>query len=330
MSLLQQIVHKFARRIFPPNRMGRIASHAMYRVRLISVSRYTSRFTKYVPPKVQIGEIRINGNRRPLFMLGLDGDDYIARQAWCHGPDSYEYPLPKVLKRICYESRGVVIVGANTGFYVLQIAATSTAERIVAFEPYDRARDVLADNLRLNGLSDRVDVVAMAVGASCEEMEFVLPVPRFGTTIETSGTLEKGFHSNEIIGCAQKVHTTSLDAWSPTLSVPIDVIHLDVEGYEYGVLEGASETIERDRPLLFIEVLPCRDSAAQRLTEFCGLHGYSCFQMLTETIIETGQVIASKCSLNQCLMPLERIEQTLDVLREMGFSVERLHAECRS
>jgi FkbM family methyltransferase len=48
----------------------------------------------------------------------------------------------------------------------------------------------------------------------------------------------------------QKIHVMKVD----DLALPIcDLIYLDVEGYEYFVLQGASETIRRCRPVIAIE-----------------------------------------------------------------------------
>jgi hypothetical protein len=37
-------------------------------------------------------------------------------------------------------------------------------------------------------------------------------------------------------------------------SEKIDLIHLDLEGYEFEALKGAKELIERDKPLIILEI----------------------------------------------------------------------------
>ncbi|HET6992080.1 MAG TPA: FkbM family methyltransferase, partial [Bacteroidia bacterium] len=52
----------------------------------------------------------------------------------------------------------------------------------------------------------------------------------------------------------------------------IDFIKIDVEGYEYHVLQGAEKTIENSRPVFFIEVvddfLKAQGSSAELLVSF--------------------------------------------------------------
>jgi len=48
----------------------------------------------------------------------------------------------------------------------------------------------------------------------------------------------------------------------------IDLIELDLEGYEYDALLGAKETIERNKPVLIIE------NAADEVKQFLSTLGY--------------------------------------------------------
>ena len=57
-------------------------------------------------------------------------------------------------------------VGANVGYYVLQLAYWSRPSgKVVAFEPNPEARVILEKHVRLNGFADNVKVVPAAVGA---------------------------------------------------------------------------------------------------------------------------------------------------------------------
>jgi FkbM family methyltransferase len=134
----------------------------------------------------------------------------------------------------------VVDVGANIGYYVLLIARAVGAEgRIVAFEPEPDNLIELRMNVEGNSLSN-VDVRPFAVGAETGEIAFAT-----GLNGRVCGDL-----------VARDTVRVPLVALDSALAEPIDVIIIDVEGYEGQVLAGARKTIEQRRPNLFVEIHP--------------------------------------------------------------------------
>ena len=66
----------------------------------------------------------------------------------------------------------------------------------------------------------------------------------------------KGF-SRGLLATSEEVTTISLDAYTATHRLmPVDVIKIDVEGFEHLVLKGAVELLARQRPTVVCECLP--------------------------------------------------------------------------
>jgi hypothetical protein len=60
----------------------------------------------------------------------------------------------------------------------------------------------------------------------------------------------------------------------------VDLIKLDVDGYECAVLRGSGHTLERDRPLIIMELAPyVLEEAGASLVELCHLLGHKGYRM---------------------------------------------------
>lgn len=78
------------------------------------------------------------------------------------------------------------------------------------------------------------------------------------TKVQTTESLKKRKPKarNKFLATASWVNAITLD--SLKLQKSVSLLHLDVEGHEGEVLEGARETIESSRPVIVTEVSQCR------------------------------------------------------------------------
>lgn len=123
-----------------------------------------------------------------------------------------------------------VDVGANVGTYTVLASAVCGAD-CVSFEPDAGTRSALNANLVANGIQDRVEVVAAAVGESCGTVHFT--VGRDTTNRVLDGPT---LHS-------QVVDLTTIDNVLGDRA-PI-AMKLDVEGFESPALAGAVAALKR-------------------------------------------------------------------------------------
>jgi FkbM family methyltransferase len=176
--------------------------------------------------------------------------------AWLSvGDHEAELPFARALLR---RDDVFIDVGANIGVY--SIVAAVRGARVLAFEPNRSARAMLASNLALNQVEDRVRVLSYALA------DFEGPA-RFTTDLESSNHLE----SNPETG-SEVVEVRQLDAvLEPGAGVTL--IKIDAEGFDEAVLRGARGALERERPVVIVETW----AGAKSLRQFLGSLGYEFF-----------------------------------------------------
>lgn len=143
-----------------------------------------------------------------------------------------------VLDRISILKPGDLFVDIGAAFGSYTMPALALGARVVAFEPSDDGWDILNANIDVNeGFRERATLSRLAVfdGGPLPEM------------------LAREVFCDHYPS-ARSPNTTKLDEFLPPLELgAVRVMKLDVEGAELGVLQGAVQTLKRDRPYLVIE-----------------------------------------------------------------------------
>ncbi len=236
---------------------------------------------------------------RDFVLDDLDGTDIVASQMQ---NGLYEAPLPMLLMAIVARTPGLFLdVGANNGLYSVLAGITTPSTRVVAFEPYPPALDLFKTNIGANGLSDRVDIYPIALSDSKGSAKLYLPDQQHGL-LETSCSLEAEFKPlNQMI----QVERDRLD--NIELPGPIGSIKVDIEGHELAFLQGASKTIAKDRPFVFVEVLPSKREKLDGLTTFVQQMGYMDFCLRKEVAIYSDSVAHDPLAWNHAFIPRDRL-----------------------
>ena len=137
-------------------------------------------------------------------------------------------------------------IGANTGFYSVMFAMKNLCPRIIAFEPDPGNYARLMTNLRLNNLTERVEVMPLALGdregevrlyegGSHNRGESTIAVPE--------QTPQDKFHQVRV------ARLDDLYAFSGQRLM----LKIDVEGYEFEVLSGMAQTLRNNGCYVQIE-----------------------------------------------------------------------------
>lgn len=161
---------------------------------------------------------------------------------WFAGERGVGLP-PEVLARV-RPGDLVVDAGANIGVITGQLAdKVGPAGRVHAFEPLPRNIARLERLREENGLS-QVTVHPVALGAVAGTAELRLPGVGGGAYASfTASWIDEGRLEVDV-----RTVDGELDGAAPSL------MKIDVEGFEYQVLQGACQTLAEHRPLLFLEV----------------------------------------------------------------------------
>jgi len=142
-------------------------------------------------------------------------------------------------------------VGANDGYYTLFAARrVGPTGRVIAVEPSSRERAHLQRNLGRNGL-ENVQVVAAALGA---EPGFVDLLLAHGVHAGHN-TLGDFAHDDVVRASSERVQLETLDAVVARQGLSrVDMVKIDVEGGEAGVVAGARKVLTTARPVLLMEL----------------------------------------------------------------------------
>lgn len=209
-------------------------------------------------------------NRRG-FQLELDISDSMD---WHLYYDFFEQAHENLLK-LCPRGGVALDIGANIGATLLPLASTAGPNgRVFGFEPYQPVFEKCARNLQLNGLTNTT-LLPLALGRSPGWVALQVRDERnLGKNAVGAG--DEGI----------PVEVTTLDLFVKARALErLDVIKIDVEGFEIQVLEGAVDTLARFQPDIFIEVsdvnLRRQSSSASGLLHLLRAHGYLLFNAAT-------------------------------------------------
>lgn len=151
-----------------------------------------------------------------------------------------------------FKPGGVFVdVGANIGLITLYALLSGRFARAIAIEPDPWNRAILEQNLEINGLTGRVDVLAMAASDKAGAMNLHRDAKNLG-----AHSLEPGFSMSPV---AEPFEVTvdrvdEIVRGAGVEAADVGLVKIDVEGHEFAVLAGLSALIGAARPPIMIEV----------------------------------------------------------------------------
>lgn len=227
---------------------------------------------RLVPPRVcaHLGEV----------CLLREGIPFLTRPAMPIGWSvaffgSYEPELREIFRSILRSGGVAVDVGANIGWHTLLMAQlVGDGGRVIAVEPNPSVLRGLQQNVELNRFR-QVDIIPCALADAEGLLSFYGPEaddPDSGNGhVVRNGTGEGG---ERIEVEARRLDRVAIAAGIDRL----DLIKIDVEGFEWPVLCGGEQTIARFRPHIVFEFdaayAPRGGGSASLLDEFFRRHRY--------------------------------------------------------
>jgi FkbM family methyltransferase len=149
---------------------------------------------------------------------------------------------------------GVVFdVGAHAGQMAKLFALMAPDGKVFAFEPGAYALAILRPMLKLKG-KGRIAVEPIAFGAKPGTLTLSTPIKRSGSLGFGLSHLGQGTEGGNVYSHEVAVETIDRYVASKALA-RLDLIKADIEGWEMQLLFGASETLARLRPVVFLEVV---------------------------------------------------------------------------
>lgn len=211
----------------------------------------------------------------------LDLNEGIDFSIWLLG--SFEPETVRCYSRLVRTGDIVLDVGANIGAHSLHLAKlVGDAGRVIAFEPTNYAYAKLLKNLKANPDLDKR----------------VTPLQMMLTDKRGAGNVPDAFYSSWPLVKDQSRHDEhggrlmpasgakagTLDDELASMALDrLDLVKLDIDGFEPRMLRGAGECLRRWSPIIVMELAPYvleeQQSSIEELVEILAGNGYSLFSL---------------------------------------------------
>ena len=177
-----------------------------------------------------------------------------------------------------------VDVGANIGYFSM-LAARQKACRVLAIEPTPVTYDMLRRNIEHNLFADVIEPLNIALGDKECTAKFVCSL---GPKNHIEYEIDNVHRNLPTID----VNVTTLDSLLKDRDDidTIDIVKVDIEGAEYGFLQGAKKTLETFEPIIVMELEEHRLSkynvTADHIFTFMTGLGYKHLSVAEDSITE--------------------------------------------
>lgn len=177
----------------------------------------------------------------------------------------------------------IIEVGANIGAHSLLISKLIGEKgRLIAIEPTEYALGKLKRNLELNKNISNITVIDKVIS---------------NTEYKGKGKFNSDWSTNNL----QSPH--EIEYYSSTIDnlvlecnlSKVDMLKVDVDGYDFKVLRGAAKTIKSFKPIIFIELceyaLKKKNDSVFDIFSYLNSFGYRCFSENNIREIKVDEVL---------------------------------------
>lgn len=163
--------------------------------------------------------------------------------------------------------------GANLGFHSVQFAALANQGKVYSFEPQPIIFNLLSANSLINDCSNIIHQYRLGLGDKIGENLKMTPLKE---QIFAENCINYGGRGLTDSGEGEEeVQLTTIDS----LNLPkLDLIKLDVQGFEINALKGGEKTIKNNYPLMLIENYP-NSEQDQKVISLTKEWGYEIYRL---------------------------------------------------
>lgn len=140
----------------------------------------------------------------------------------------------KYILSLCQNKRTVVQAGGNIGVFPYHLSFYF--DKVITYEPIYKNYEALVLNTTIR---DNITIFNAGLGSRISAAKIKAEQPNNSGAIQLEYTEEIG-----------SIHTTSLDLQDIK---DLDLLWLDVEGFEVEALKGALDTINKNKPIIVVE-----------------------------------------------------------------------------
>lgn len=248
-------------------------------------------WARLIPPNYMYKKGSERNVERRGIKYSLDINDYVEHGVFFGYRDAGFEELLNLAR-----GRKIIIdVGVNIGSTILNFSRLSPDGKMIGFEPDSKNFLKARRNLELNNFAN-VTLINKGLGEKSEKVKL------FNVNANNAGmkrVLNASSSEPDVNLSFDEIEIITLDSFIEEKDIPqIDLIKIDVEGYEFKVLTGAKKSLQNYLPILFIELddenLKAQGNSAQALTSFLECLGYKIYRA------DDQQPITSSDNFNDC------------------------------
>lgn len=158
-----------------------------------------------------------------------------------------------IIEKVLRQGDVVMDIGGNIGYYCsMELKIIGATGKIYCFEPDTRNIPLLKKNILRNGGKDIVEVIKAPVADRVEEIDFNiaeasnLSAMHITRSDKSDIVVKRGMHNRSYI---RTTKITTVDFWDFVQNAerPIDLVRMDIEGYEAVLFEHLANQLERSK-----------------------------------------------------------------------------------
>jgi FkbM family methyltransferase len=200
-------------------------------------------------------------------------------------------------------SSRVIDVGCNVGQSSLLLLHSDAISEILLVDPNPVALSICAENLILNGFSPKARFIAAFVSDACDnQVEFyTVGAGAAGSMYPNHAVTARD------LGSVSRVRTITLDSLCSRYGLVPDLVKIDVEGAESGVLRGARGLASKKETRFIVEMhsnpeLTMRANLTSVL-QWCDTCGYAAWYLKTKERIQDSTALDGRGRCHVLLLP---------------------------
>lgn len=203
---------------------------------------------------------------------------------------NYEPLLVDLCEKYINRNRDVIDVGANIGFYTVFFATVILDNKVVSIEPSKNAIKHLRRNIKMNNVSDKVEVFEGVATDSVGSIQ--LKTIRGKEEYSSVGKMVHPSISTDKWNI-EEVKSTTLDILTKEMSLDPGFLKVDAEGSEHLIFKGSEQILRKKRPIILSELsnflLKKNNSSSEQVIKIIKSKGYDVFNPIYPSL-ELGKM----------------------------------------
>ena len=232
--------------------------------------------------------------------------------------DAYERTETQIMDVFVKNSKVILDIGANIGYFSIRYARVNPKARVHAFEPVPATYDFLTTNISRNNLG--LTVKPYCIGLSDHSGSFTFYTEPLNGTNASLLNVSNAENSKKVLS-----NTLTMDQFCFDRSIEPDFIKCDVEGAEFLVFKGGKSTLMQNTPIVFTELL-------RKWAKPFGYHpndvirffeelGYQCFGVFEDGCKAIKEVNDHSTETNYIFLSIEKHKTILSNLNDEGLLI---------